>query len=83
MENEKALKALEHMNKLGYLKGDDKRWFEKLINEPNEWKLWVDGADMQISHSWDTEDFEYGFNVGLNDIGLAVLNYVGIRYDFY
>lgn len=81
MENEKVLKALEYLNSTGYLKGEDKAWFEKCASQPDTWKIWVDHDEIQVSYAWDEEDFEYGFNVGLIDIGLAVLSYLGVRYE--
>lgn len=81
MENERALKALEYLDSIGYLKGEDKAWFEKYLSQPEKWKLWIDYSEIQISYAWDTEDFEYAFNVELKDIGLAVLNYLGLRYE--
>ena len=81
MENERALKALEYLDGIGYLKGEDKVWFEKYLNEPDTWKLWIDGSEIQISYAWDEEDVEYCFNVDTEDIGVAVLRYLGFRCE--
>lgn len=81
MDNEKALKVLEFLDSMGYLKGKDKEWFEKLINEPDTYKLWIDYGELQVSYAWDTEDFEYGFRIDTRDLGRAILDYAGIKYE--
>lgn len=82
MDNEKAIKVLKFLDDLGYLNDNDRKWFEKLINEPEVYKLWTDGEVMEISYAWN-ESTKYTFDAELNNLGFTVLDYAGIKYDLF
>lgn len=81
MDQEKALKALAFLDSRNCLKGQDKLWFERLI-EDETLTLYIDSIDLCIAHLGNDEDFEYAFTVTITDIFEAILDSIGIGWEY-
>ena len=81
MDEEKALKALAFLDSQNCLKGDDKIWFERLITDETL-TLYIDITDLCIAKLGNDEDFEYQFNMTITDILTAILDSIGIGWEY-
>lgn len=81
MDREKALKVLAFLDSKNCLKGDDKIWFEKLIEDENL-ILYIDITDLCIAQIENDEDFVYQFNLTITDIFTSVLDSIGIGWEY-
>lgn len=81
MDKEKALKALVFLDSQNCLKGKDKVWFERLI-EDETLTLYIDITELHIASMYNDEDFEYSFDMTVTDIFEAILKSIGIGWEY-
>lgn len=81
MDNERVLKAIEFLNSKECLKGDDKVWFHRLIQDETL-TLYLESGDLHVASIYDDNDFEYTFNVTVNDIFETILRELGVKWEY-